>query len=82
MAYGFDMARFTVQLCSHDLPITIDCDGYAQEGTMLTFFMFGSDSATIDVWSRRIASYRTSDVVSVVRDPSEEIREIPVLVAC
>ncbi|MFW2382147.1 MAG: hypothetical protein ACN4GZ_10340 [Acidimicrobiales bacterium] len=76
------MASFTVQLSSHDLPIAIECDGYAQEGTMLTFFLFGTDCATIDAWSRRVASYRISDVVSVVRAQSFEVSEVPVLVAC
>jgi hypothetical protein len=76
------MARFTVQLCSQDAVSRIECDGYDQEGTMLTFFVFGTDCTTIDAWSRRVASYRISDVVSVVREPSEETCTIPVLIAC
>jgi hypothetical protein len=42
-------------------------DGYQPEGVMTTFFASGSSRSTIDSWSTRIASYRTADVVSVVR---------------
>ena len=76
------MASFSVQLCSHDTPLVIDCDAYAQESTMLTFFRYGSDCTTIDAWSNRVASFRIADVTSVIR--SDEVRsdEVPVLVAC
>jgi len=77
------MASFTVQLTNNDR-IVIDCDGYAQEGTMLTFFRFGTDCDTIDSWSRRLASYRIADVSSVVRSVEASDLEglVPVLVAC
>ncbi len=76
------MASFTVQLCSHDTPIVIDCDAYAQESTMLTFFQYGSNCTTIDSWSRRVASFRTADVTSVIRAEDAYRNEVPVLVAC
>lgn len=77
------MASFTVQFNSSDRPIEICCDGYAQEGTMLTFFVFGTDCDTIDAWSRRVASYRIADVRSVVRAVETASHdEVPVLVAC
>ncbi len=77
------MASFTVQFNSTENATEIQCDGYAQEGTMLTFFRFGPDCDTIDSWSRRIASYRIADVTSVVRSvDADAIEEIPVLVAC
>jgi hypothetical protein len=76
------MASFTVHFSSSDTTTTIDCDGYAQEGTMLTFFVFGSACTTIDAWSRRVASYRISDVTSVVRSHEWAAPEVPVLVAC
>ncbi len=76
------MASFTVQFRSSETTTTIDCDGYAQEGTMLTFFLFGSECTTIDAWSLRVASYRIADVASVVRSCDRVVPEVPVLVAC
>ena len=77
------MASFTVQFSSTENATEIQCDGYAQEGTMLTFFLFGSDCDTIDAWSRRVASYRIADVTSVVRCvAADPFAEVPVLVAC
>lgn len=77
------MASFTVQFNSSASPTEICCDGYAQEGTMLTFFLFGTDCDTIDSWSRRVASYRIADVRSVVREAEVVLQEdVPVLVAC
>jgi hypothetical protein len=76
------MASFTVQFCPSETSTTIDCDGYAQEGTMLTFFVFGRDCTTIDAWSRRVASYRISDVASVVRSCERTVPDVSVLVAC
>lgn len=77
------MASFTVQFSSSAHPTEIHCDGYAQEGTMLTFFLFGADCDTIDSWSRRVASYRIADVRSVVREVEDApLDEVPVLVAC
>ncbi len=77
------MTSFTVQFNSSDQATEIQCDGYAQEGTMLTFFVFGADCDTIDSWSRRVASYRIADVRSVVRGfEAESLAEVPVLVAC
>lgn len=62
------MARFTVTLNpARPRTVTVDCDGYAQEGTMTTFFAFGPDRDTIDAWSQRVASYRTKDIASVER---------------
>ncbi len=79
------MASFTVQFTDNTTNgVSIECDGYAQEGTMLTFFRFGTDCDTIDSWSRRLASYRIADVASVVRtsEPITATADVPVLVAC
>lgn len=76
------MASFTVQFSSSENATEIQCDGYAQEGTMLTFFRFGSDCDTIDSWSQRVASYRIADISSVVRCSSaDSFQKVPVLVA-
>jgi hypothetical protein len=62
------MAHFTVTLSAQGpRSIVVDCDAYAQEGTMTTFFAFGHDRDTIDSWSQRVASYRTRDIASVER---------------
>ncbi len=62
------MARFTVTLDpARPRSVVVDCDAYAQEGTMTTFFAFGPDRDTIDAWSQRVASYRTRDIASVER---------------
>ncbi len=86
------MASFTITFAHTSGPSTasVTCDGYVQEGPMLTFFLFGPDRDTIDPWSRRVASFRTQDVASVVRHEESATRrrrpgpaaEVPVLVAC
>jgi hypothetical protein len=42
-----------------------DTDFYEPEGPLTTFFRSGSATRTIDVWSQRIASFRTADIVSI-----------------
>lgn len=84
------MASFTITFAQGPTTASVTCDGYAQEGPMITFFVFGPDRDTIDPWSRRVASFRTQDVASVVRHdtatqfgrPAESLEAVPVLVAC
>lgn len=42
-------------------------DTYQQEGPMTTFFRTGDGRSVIDVWSTRIASFRTADLVAIRR---------------
>ena len=40
-------------------------DAYVQEGPLTTFFQGRDGRAVLDSWSRRLASFRTADIVSV-----------------
>lgn len=42
-------------------------DAYHQEGPMTTFFQIEPSRHVVDTWSTRIASFRTSEIVSVRR---------------
>ena len=42
-------------------------DAYAPEGQMTSFFLLGDGRRTIDVWSTRVASVRTSSILLVRR---------------
>ncbi len=82
------MACFTITFAPDTAPTTdpvrVHCDAYAQEGAMLTFFKFGPDRDAIDYWSERVASYRTSEIRSIVslRTVAAAPEPVPVLVAC
>ena len=40
-------------------------DGYAEEGPLTTFFQGRDGRAVLDTWARRVASFRTADIVAV-----------------
>jgi hypothetical protein len=42
-------------------------DAYAQEGQLTTFFRTTSDRQVVDCWSVRLASFRTSEILTVRR---------------
>jgi hypothetical protein len=42
-------------------------DAYAQEGQLTTFFRTDPERGTVDRWSVRLASFRTSEVMAVRR---------------
>jgi hypothetical protein len=42
-------------------------DAYVQEGQLTTFFRTDPARRTIDTWSVRLASFRTSEVMTVRR---------------
>ncbi len=52
-------------------------DAYHQEGPMTTFFSIGSSRHVVDTWSTRIASFRTSEIVSVRRLPTSPAAVTP-----
>lgn len=56
---------FRVTLASGRSVEVTDADCYQPEGPLTTFFRSGSSSRTIDVWSERVASFRTADIVSI-----------------
>ncbi len=61
------MTRFTVTLSNQSVTDIDGADSYQQEGPLTTFFRRGSNRGVIDSWSVRLASIRTTDIVSVHR---------------
>lgn len=43
----------------------VPSDAYAQEGPLTTFFEGRDGRAVLDSWARRVASFRTADIVAV-----------------
>jgi hypothetical protein len=43
----------------------VDADGYVQEGVLTTFFQRRDGRAVLDSWAKRIASYRTADIIRI-----------------
>ena len=49
-----------------DLTEVVDgADAYVQEGPLTTFFQGRDGRAVLDCWARRLASFRTADIVRV-----------------
>ena len=42
-------------------------DAYAPDGRMTTFYRCRDDREAIDSWATRIASFRTADIVRILR---------------
>jgi hypothetical protein len=40
-------------------------DAYVQEGPLTTFFQGRDGRAVLDCWARRLASFRTADIVCI-----------------
>ncbi len=56
---------FAVTLSSGRTVEVTETDFYEPEGPLTTFFRSGSATRTIDVWSERVASFRTAEIVSI-----------------
>lgn len=67
------MAVFAVTLSDRTVEHIDGADAYQQEGQMTTFF--ATRREVIDSWSTRLASFRTSEILSVRR--LEEVRRQP-----
>ncbi len=51
-----------------DGPVTVDgADAYAPDGSFTTFYRCGNGRETIDVWATRVASFRTADILRILR---------------
>jgi hypothetical protein len=72
---------FEVRLKDGEVDNIEYADSYQQEGPLTTFFQTRPGRVVIDCWARRVASYRTADIVkircagglndmSVLREPS------------
>ena len=53
----------------------VDADGYVQEGVLTTFFQGRGGRAVLDSWAKRIASYRTADIIRIRWTAQPEGRE-------
>ena len=58
MAYQIALKGGEVEIVEH-------ADSYQQEGPLTTFFQTRHGRPVIDCWARRIASYRTADIVRI-----------------
>jgi hypothetical protein len=56
---------YQVLLSGDKLELVEGADAYVLEGPLTTFFQGRDGRAVLDSWSRRLASFRTADIVSV-----------------
>jgi hypothetical protein len=56
---------YQVGLKGGEVDVVEHADSYQQEGPLTTFFQTRHGRAVIDCWARRIASYRTADIVRI-----------------
>lgn len=63
------MATFEVTMTDRTIERIDGADAYQQEGQMTTFF--ATRRHVVDSWSTRMASYRTSELLSVRRVDAE-----------
>ena len=56
---------YEVRLKDGALDTVESADSYQQEGPLTTFFQTRHGRAVIDCWARRVASYRTTDIVRI-----------------
>jgi hypothetical protein len=59
------MADYEVQMGDRTVEQVAGADAYQQEGQMTTFF--STRRGVVDSWATRVASYRTSEILSVRR---------------
>jgi hypothetical protein len=63
---------YEVGLKGGEVDIVEHADSYQQEGPLTTFFRTRHGRAVIDCWARRVASYRTADIVRIRSDVAME----------
>ena len=50
-------------------------DAYAPDGQLTTFYRCRDGRETVDVWATRVASFRTADILRILRvEPLDQIR--------
>jgi hypothetical protein len=59
--------RFHVTLKDRTVEVVDGADAYQQEGQMTTFFRTAEGRHVVDCWSRRMASFRTSEILIIRR---------------
>lgn len=65
---------YEVTLKPNTVEVVEDADAYAQEGPLTTFFQGRDGRTVLDAWARRLASFRTADIVAVRWAPSGDAR--------
>jgi hypothetical protein len=56
---------YEIRLKGGDAEVIEGADTYQQEGPLTTFFQTRPGRSVIDSWARRVASYRTADIVRI-----------------
>ncbi len=56
---------FEIRLKGGDAEVIEGADTYQQEGPLTTFFQTRPGRTVIDCWARRLASYRTADIIRI-----------------
>jgi hypothetical protein len=56
---------YEVRLKADVVEVIDGADGYVQEGPLTTFFQGRDGRTVLDAWARRLASFRTADIVCV-----------------
>jgi hypothetical protein len=56
---------YEVRLKGGEVETVEQADSYQQEGPLTTFFQTRPGRTVIDCWARRVASYRTADIVRI-----------------
>lgn len=59
---------YEIRLKGGEAEVIEGADTYQQEGPLTTFFQTRPGRTVIDCWARRLASYRTADIVRIRRD--------------
>ncbi|HET9058540.1 MAG TPA: hypothetical protein VFN61_01360 [Acidimicrobiales bacterium] len=56
---------YEVTLKGEHVELVRGADAYVQEGPLTTFFQGRDGRTVLDAWARRLASFRTADIVAV-----------------
>ena len=58
--------RYEVTLADTTVEV-VGADAYAPDGALTTFYRCRDGRGTIDVWATRVASFRTADILRILR---------------
>jgi hypothetical protein len=58
------VVAYEIQLVE-EVDLVEGADAYVQEGVLTTFFQGRDGRAVLDSWAKRLASYRTADIVRI-----------------
>jgi hypothetical protein len=69
---------YEVTLKGEHVELVSGADAYVQEGPLTTFFQGRDGRTVLDAWARRLASFRTADIVAVrwAPEPAELRRAV------